>query len=359
MPEKAHIITLVAVAVAVGLGGYLVGSSRGEGGQGARGPEVISNAEPLIQETITAEVDDRILLTNGVGTGSLDGATSADLEAETRRQFLEASEKRTERLVGKVEVKADLDRDSAMVEDTTISDLEMTEMARRLEALEQAFATDSRRNRGRTAGGGEDLEEVREAITNLYDIVRGLPSLDTLETKIAAVDGSVEEMHATMEKLLEIGKKLEDHEGPQQSAEFEKIQAELKQGLEVGVKTAEAVARMGEEMRVNSENDNKREKLLGELSKNVETLAGKISGVESKIRGLESTLEGERSKMDALTSQISTMDRNLRTTVDGYRKIYENSARVEKRFVGIEAFLGDIEGRMGAVEANFRPSTQQ
>jgi chromosome segregation ATPase len=394
-----------AIAVAVGGAGYLLGTSNSTPTASSVGEAARSQLPPageVVREEVATSslVESPVILANGVGTILEDKGAGDD---ETRRAFLEASERRASPK-GKGGRSPLPQEDTAFEEDSRTSDGDIAEISQRMEALEQAFALDSRRNRGRTSGGGGELkevEELKETVANLYDIVGGLPSLDTLETKVAAVDGAIEEMNATMEKLVDLGGKLEalqkggGEEAGKIAASVKELQSEVAKLSEIAVGAGREVEGLRGETAKNSETLRKNGESMGSLASQVSVVEASLgemkttadaaaqdmeemkAAAEEAAKGTEETkaavakareeaeassaqvragAEGDRRRIDAMTSQLSVMDKNLRSAVEGYRKVYENAARNEKRFLEIEAFLGNIESRMGAVEANFGPA---
>jgi len=384
MVQKTMNIALgTAVAGAVGVAGYLFGTSNsgssGSAGGAADRAQLPPAGEVARQEVATSSrVESPAILANGVGTILEDEAFGDD---EARKAFLEASERRTSPKGKTNGERSPLPReDTAFEEDSRTSDGDIAEIAQRMEALEQAFALDSRRNRGRgTGGGGDDLkelEELKETVSNLYDIVGGLPSLDTLETKVAAVDGAIEEMNATMEKLVVLGGKLESldkgsgEEAAKMASGVKELQEEVSKLSEIAAGAAREVKGLRDEAAKNSEVVRKNSESIGGLSSQVslveaslgemkaagDAVAKDVAEAKAAVAKVKAEAEADRRRVDSMTSQLSVMDKNLRSAVEGYRKVYENSARNEKRFLEIEAFLGNIEGRMGVVEANFGPA---
>lgn len=380
MPKKTlYIALVVAGAVSVGTLGYLAGfksSSAGtsppprqEGGSGEETPHR-QGEEVFKQGTeTTTQVEDSPIIANGVGNISGERGSS-----EARQAFLAASERRSPAEAGG----EGRDATEPLEEDSLTSDGDIAELAGRLGAIEQAFALDNRRSRSRMGGdGGEGIAELKETVSNLYDIVGGLPSLDTLETKMAGVDGAIEEMNATMERLVELGNRMEALEkekgGEEKVAETaRKAQEELVRVAETAQKVQDDLAQVTETAKGASEGVNA---LRSEVEKNTAGVTASTEGAarfERQVSSAEAAVEAakeavagvrkeagaDRGRLDSLSAQISVMDKNLRSVVEGYKKVYENAARTEKRFVSIEAFLGDIETRLGAVEANFGPAQQ-
>lgn len=365
MPEKTlHIALLLATAVAVGTLGYLAGfksapeldrsfpSGHGGGETATASPEVAASGP---DDEAGVRVEDVPIVANGVGSIDREGVSSSAREA-----FLEASEKRSTGAGGGRGAGVGAD---GFEEDSRTSDEDIAELAGRMEALEQAFAVDGRRNRGRGNGvGGEEIDELKETVANLYDIVGGLPSLDTLETKVAAVDGAIEEMNATMERLVELGSRMEDlaSGGGEQAGKtteaVQRMQEELSKLAETSANTNQAVDALQSEVAKNSESAASTATAVTQITKQLSQAEASVADIKAAVDGVKRSGEGESKRLDSLSAQLSVMDKNLRSAVEGYKKVYENAARTEKRFVAIEAFLGDIETRMGAVEANFGPA---
>lgn len=361
MPEKTlHVALGLVAALAVAGIGYLAGFKSVPAGGGVEGgstagsvAEVAGASEPAA--VASTRVEDSPILANGVG--SIDGDAGP---ADARRAFLAASEKRSGGYAPPAGKGAD---QGAFEEDSRMSDGDIAELAGRLEALEQAFALDSKRSRNRGGGGGgEDIDELKETVSNLYDIVGGLPSLDTLETKVAAVDGAIEEMNATMERLVELGSRMEalekggDAEAAKALEAVQKVQEELSNLARASKETMDSVNAMRGEVSNNSESAAGNAEMAARVGKQVADAEEAIGAVKAAVDGIVKEAGSDRRRLDSLSSQLSVMDKNLRSAVEGYKKVYENAARSEKRFLSIEAFLGDIETRMGAIEANFGPA---
>lgn len=371
MPKRIMPIILIAAGSVVAGGvGYLAGFSNSpvrESGLDADSRVIVS---PGVKEAETSaaggdsssidQVKDAVFLANGVG--NIEDAVDNNTDS-ARQAFLEASERRNLNL--RESEKMD-EGGLSLEESSEPSDSDISDMVRRMEALEQAFALDSRRNRGRGGGeSGEDISELKETVSNLYDIVGGLPSLDTLETKITAVDGAIEEMNATMEKMVELGERMEKLQGGGEAdaKAMAEAEAEIKEGKKELAKLAddtkavtESLASLTASLEQGSKVDGDQKVALGELGKRVGGMETSAEAIRLRVDATENLSRGDREKLGSLASQISVMDKNLRSTVEGYRKVYDNSARTEKRFLDIESFLGNIEARLGGVEANFGPA---
>jgi chromosome segregation ATPase len=187
------------------------------------------------------------------------------------------------------------------------------------------------------------VAEIRDQVSNLYDIVGALPSIDTLETKIAAVDGAIEEMNATMEKLVELGERLQKIEGGE--AATERVEGRI-------AKMEEALANS------KSEFDKKVDEMKKVSSDGLKAAEAQAESLAVKISGLSQQMEKQEDAAKKVSTQIGVLDRNLRSAVEGYTKVYEGAGRTEKRFLEIEAFLGNAESRLSAIEANFGPGQQ-
>lgn len=379
MPQKNNTAILLLAAVAVGAVGYILGTgSRGVTSPVVKDPSLelaagpsTAGSPPVREETeFTSIKKGAELVANGIGSPS----TGSQSDEDIRKAFLDASEKRGDGEGGtRPKVGSGDEGAGGIEEDTAISDGEIADLGKRLEALEQAFAVDGRRNRGRGAAGTVEADQgelasLKETVSNLYDIVGGLPSMDTLETKIAAVDGAIEEMNSTMAKLLEIGKKLEDAdaEGGKPREEIRQLRAEIKAEMDKTVESGKAVVAEVDGLKSaidkNLERISKAEEGISSIGEEVARLteAGKVDGARlgelaTRISAVEAADKGGQAKLDGMSERLGVMDRNLRSVVEGYRKVYENAAKTEKRFVAIEAFLGNAEERLGAIEANFRP----
>jgi len=377
MPQKTQIILFLATVISVGALSYILGTHKPIGGGGVAqareevpGGQMGHSMQPHPDEagaravqggkgdSAITEIRSQPLVANGVGE-AVDNGADED-QRKMREAFLAASEHRGIKDGDKRGRDDRLGQDDGSFEETSdFSDGEIVEMAQRLEALEQAFAVDGKRNKSRSGGvGDEEISEIKDQVSNLYDIVGGLPSIDTLETKIAAVDGAIEEMNATMEKLVDLGGRLEKLESGEEGG-AEKNENEIKELKAAGAKISESVSRIetttGQmSLDLGKKINELKEYTSAEVKKSAET----VGSLMARLEELSGNIKQQEENSKKLGVQIGVLDKNLRSAVEGYRKVYEGAGRTERRFLEIETFLGNAEERLSAIEANFGPGQQ-
>jgi hypothetical protein len=231
------------------------------------------------------------------------------------------------------------------------------ELEGRLVALEQAFSIDGRRNKGRSVSGwgeGEELNRINESLTNLYEIVESLPSIDTLQAKMTAVDTAIEEMNETIEAINAVAQKIQNSEiDVAVKASGEAVQAANEALVEVKriSETVEGLAD-GEKFKdLLTKHDETAEK----LTKSSESLVSKTEEIEENLRLIKEEIDGVKAKQDSAIKNIALLDKNIHVLSSSYRMVYENALRVDERLLKLEEERERVNKRVLLLENNLLP----
>jgi chromosome segregation ATPase len=246
---------------------------------------------------------------------------------------------------------------------------DIVEMNARLLALEQAFSIDSRRSKGRGAGAINDsgeMDELRESLSNLYEIVQNLPSIDSLQVKIDAVDKAVEEMNSTIEMINAVAKKMETSEidaalkasGDAAAAanealtEAKKI-SEEQTGLSAKLKEVATASGVYEALLVQFEEEKKARLLL------TEQLDKQKAGTDALAKQIADLGKDQSSelipKIEAVNRNIAVIDKNVKVLSSSYKMVYDNALRVDDRLGRLEKDGDRVADRISLLEKNLLP----
>lgn len=238
---------------------------------------------------------------------------------------------------------------------------DFVEVENRLLALEQAFSVDGRRNKGRGGldvgggwGGDEEIVRINESLSNLYEIVEKLPSIDTLQAKMNAVDTAIVEMNDTIEAINVVAKKMQDSE----------IDVALKVSGEAVQAANEAlgeVKKLGESVSA-LENDGQSKEAFAEHEKKAEVFSQQADVISKKVEELETTLfslRGEieelKTKQEGVAKNITLLDKNINVLSSSYKMVYDNALRVDSRLGKLEEGSEKVEKRVLLLENNLLP----
>jgi chromosome segregation ATPase len=231
------------------------------------------------------------------------------------------------------------------------------ELEGRLVALEQAFSIDGRRNKGRSVSGwdeGEELNRINESLTNLYEIVESLPSIDTLQAKMTAVDTAIEEMNETIEAINAVAQKIQNSEiDVAVKASGEAVQAANEALVEVKriSETVEGLAD-GEKFK---DLLTKHDETAENLTKSSESLVSKTEEIEENLRLIKEEIDGVKAKQDSAIKNIALLDKNIHVLSSSYRMVYENALRVDERLSKLEEERERVNKRVLLLENNLLP----
>lgn len=258
---------------------------------------------------------------------------------------------------------------------------DFAEVENRLLALEQAFSVDGRRNKGRGSDGNwegdDEISRITDSLSNLYEIVEQLPSIDTLQAKMNAVDKAIVEMNDTIEAINIVAKKMQGAEidgalkasGAAVEAANEALGEVKKIGdtvskLEKGEEIKEALAevkRIGDEVSKLEKGEETKEALSEfsrkseEISKMAALLEQKIKSVESTITPLKEEIQALHAKQEGTAKNIGLLDKNIQVLSSSYKMVYENALRVDARLSSLEGDSEKVEKRVSLLEINLLP----
>jgi len=228
----------------------------------------------------------------------------------------------------------------------------------RLIALEQAFSVEGRRNKNRAGGGSwgneDEIAGIKESLSNLYEIVEELPSIDTLQAKMQAVDVAIEEMNGTIEAINNVAKKIQNADiDVALKASGEAVQAandalgEVKKigdavkGLETGADFKDSFSKF--------------EAKMGEATQKVEEVGKKVEETEQNIATAKGDFAGLKTKQDGIIKNIALLDKNIQVLSSSYKMVYENALRVDGRLGKLEEGYEKLEKKVLLLESNLLP----
>lgn len=251
------------------------------------------------------------------------------------------------------------------------------EIERRLLALEQAFSVDGRRNKARGASmnweADGEISRINESLSNLYQIVEQMPSIDTLQAKMEVVDGAIAEMNDTIEAINAVAKKIQGSEVDGAfKASGEAVQA-ANEALGEVKKISEAVDKLHQDLGdkdetvkiVKTEIEQKSKDLdetlegqnakIAEIFQKMDDFEKKVDEVTSTMSGVKGEVEAMRTKQDSVIKNIALLDKNIRVLSSSYKMVYDNALRVDGRLADLEKDGENSERRILLLENNLLP----
>lgn len=314
----------------------------------------VTGDSPVIAEENDSEESGKVQATT---------RTKSELgDASTKQEQLEEPKDGADNELGgdkKGSVKKDapkLDRYGFEVADGETQDL--NEIENRLIALEQAFSVEGRRNKNRPRGDGwgneDEIAGIKESLSNLYEIVEELPSIDTLQAKMQAVDVAIEEMNGTIEAINSVAKKI-------QNADIDVALKASGEAVQAANDALGEVKKIGDAVKGLEKGDDfkdsfsKFETKMGEATQKVEEVGRKVEEAEQNIATAKGDFAGLKSKQDGIVKNIALLDKNIQVLSSSYKMVYENALRVDERLGKLEEGYEKLEKKVLLLESNLLP----
>jgi hypothetical protein len=344
------------------------GSLKAEGTRGAAEEESSvkrENSEPPVTSGNTPPV--KAVAEDSPGTVDKKDINKMSESARTAREDKSLDEETEGGGAGSKRRGENLDEFGFEKADSSSEDL--VEMNARLLALEQAFSVDNRRSKGRGTGSNSDPDEIsvmKESLSNLYEIVQGLPSIDALEVKIASVDKAVEEMNNTIEMINTVAKKMETSEidaalkasGDAAAAANEALTearkiSEEQASLAAKIKEISTASGVYEALLSQFEDEKKSKALLAEQ---VEKQKLALDALDKKISEMGNSQTSDLvPKIEAVNRNIAVIDKNVKVLSTSYKMVYDNALRVDDRLGRLEKDGDRMADRISLLEKNLLP----